>query len=288
MNVFRAALARDFWITGIAIARYIPRAFRVKQVDGSQFFTEEKRQEYRRRVESVTPNSRRQWGTMEVDQMLHHLNLACGGSQGFYDLPDESYLISRTIFKWILVDWYPEQPVGLRLPTGFKIPHSQRFEFAYEKSQLLKILEVDWNARTEDAWNSHPMFGKMTPTEWGKLLQISQQVCLLVLIAEKACLGGIGLPKDEVAYWTKARILPRSEERIDLGPTVEHDSDSILLQYPVGFAHGRPEPVGIGVVLYRAAVPVSVIYQIGWISEDKVDTVCRHVAHRGRTGGRRS
>ena len=172
MNVFRAALARDFWGTGIAIARYMPRAFRVKQVDGNQFFTEEKRQEYRRRVESVTPNSQRQWGTMEVDQMLHHLNLACGGSQGFYDLPDESYLISRTLFKWILVDWYPEQPVGLRLPTGFKIPHSQRFEFAYEKSQLLKILEVDWNARTEEAWQPHPMFGKMTPKEWGKLLQI--------------------------------------------------------------------------------------------------------------------
>jgi hypothetical protein len=172
MNVFRAALARDFWITEIPIARYMPRAFRVKQVDGNQFFTEDKRQEYRRRVESVTPNSQRQWGTMEVDQMLHHLNLACGGSQGFYDLPDESYLISRTLFKWILVDWYPEQPVGLRLPTGFKIPHSQRFEFAYEKSQLLKILEVDWNARTEDAWKPHPMFGKMTPKEWAKLLQI--------------------------------------------------------------------------------------------------------------------
>ena len=172
MNVFRAALTRDFWITGIAIARYMPRAFRVKQVDGNHFFTEEKRQEYCRRVESVTANSQRQWGTMEVDQVLHHLNLACGGSQGFYDLPDESYLISRTLFKWILVDWYPEQPVGLRLPTGFKIPHSQRFEFAYEKSQLLKILEVDWHASTEDAWRPHPMFGKMTPKEWGKLLQI--------------------------------------------------------------------------------------------------------------------
>ena len=71
---------------------------------------------------------------MEVDQMLHHLNLAYGGSLGFYNLPDESYLTSRTFFKWILVDWFPEQPVGLRLPAGFKIPHSQRFEFAYEKA----------------------------------------------------------------------------------------------------------------------------------------------------------
>ena len=71
-----------------------------------------------------------------------------GRSQGLYDLPDESYLISRTLFKWILVDWHPEQPVGLRLPTGFKIPHARRFDFAYEKAQLLKILGADWNART--------------------------------------------------------------------------------------------------------------------------------------------
>jgi hypothetical protein len=100
------------------------------------------------------------------------ISLACGGSLGFYDLPDESYLTSRTLFKWILVDWFPEQPVGLRLPADFKIPHSQRFEFAYEKAQLLKILEADWNARTADAWKPHPMFGKMTPKEWVKLLQI--------------------------------------------------------------------------------------------------------------------
>ena len=172
MNVLRAAFSSDFWTTGVAIARYLPRAFRTKQIDGNLFFTEEKQQEYRRRVESLTSDSRRQWGTMEVDQMLHHLNLACGGSQGFYDLPDESYLISRTLFKWILVDWYPEQPVGLRLPTGFKIPHEQRFDFTSEKTQLLKILEADWKARTSGSWRPHPMFGTMTPTEWGKLLQI--------------------------------------------------------------------------------------------------------------------
>jgi hypothetical protein len=38
VNVFRAVLTRDFWITGIAIARYVPRAFRLKQVDGNQIF----------------------------------------------------------------------------------------------------------------------------------------------------------------------------------------------------------------------------------------------------------
>lgn len=49
---------------------------------------------------------------MSVSQMLHHLNLACGSPLGFYTLPDESYLVSRTLFRWMLVDWFPEQPVG--------------------------------------------------------------------------------------------------------------------------------------------------------------------------------
>jgi hypothetical protein len=62
--------------------------------------------------------------------------------------------------------------VGLRLPKGFKIPHSQRFEFAYEKAQLLNIVETASHARTDEAWEPHPLFGKMTPRQWGKLLQM--------------------------------------------------------------------------------------------------------------------
>jgi|ERR1700722_6338760 len=153
MNLLHALFTRNLLMSGVAIVRYVPRAFRVKQVDGNLFFTEEKRQEYRRRVESVTPLSPRQWGTMEVDQMLHHLNLACGGSLGFYNLPNESYLTSRTFFKWIIVDWFPEQPVGLRLPKGFKIPHDAEFDFDFEKQQLLKIVDAAWHARPpNDCW----------------------------------------------------------------------------------------------------------------------------------------
>jgi hypothetical protein len=76
----------------------------VKQVDGMAFFTESKHDEFRNRVLRITSANPRQWGTMSVSQMLHHLNLACGGALGFYKLPDESYLVSRTVFRWILVD----------------------------------------------------------------------------------------------------------------------------------------------------------------------------------------
>ena len=172
MRLVRALFDRDLLMSGLAMARDLPRVRRVKPVDGNLFFTEEKWQEYRQRIESVTPRSPRQWGTMEVDQMLHHLNLACGGSLGFYDLPDESNLLTRTVGKWATVDWFQEQPVGLRIPNGFKIQHSERFDFAYERAQLLSIVETALHARTDEAWKPHPLFGRMTARQWGKLLQM--------------------------------------------------------------------------------------------------------------------
>jgi len=133
---------------------------------------EEKREEYRLRVHRITANNPRQWGTMDVAQMLHHLNLACGSSLGVYEVPDESYLLSRTVFRWVIVDWFAEQPMGLRLPSGFKISHDQHFDFESERAQLATILEAAWHATTDAAWQPHCMFGKMSVCEWGKLLQI--------------------------------------------------------------------------------------------------------------------
>jgi hypothetical protein len=151
-NLAREIFTSNFGMSGLAMLKYIPRSFRMKQVDGMVFFTEAKHNEFRNRVLQITPANARQWGTMSVSQMLHHLNLACGSSLGFYKLPDESYLLSRTLFRWILVDWFPEQPVGLRLPKGFKIPHDAELDFDFEKQQLLKIVDAGWRARSPNDW----------------------------------------------------------------------------------------------------------------------------------------
>jgi hypothetical protein len=45
MNLLRALFTRNLLLSGVAIVRYIPRAFRVKQVDGNLFFREQKRQQ---------------------------------------------------------------------------------------------------------------------------------------------------------------------------------------------------------------------------------------------------
>jgi hypothetical protein len=99
-NLARELFTSNFWMSGLAMLKYISRWFRVKQVDGIAFFTEAKHDELQNRILRITPANPRQWGTMNVSQMLHHLNLASGGALGFYELPDESYLVSRTLFRW--------------------------------------------------------------------------------------------------------------------------------------------------------------------------------------------
>ena len=168
----RSIINSRFMVTGWAIFNYIPRAFTAPKINGLDFFKADHIKDFVKRVEQLRPDTQRQWGTMEPEQMLHHLNLAVGSGVGFADLPDESYFLSRTLFRWILVDWFNEQPVGLRLPLNFVIAPNQHFDFAAEQQQLVKTINKAGKMTASKEWEPHPMFGKMSQAEWGKLLTI--------------------------------------------------------------------------------------------------------------------
>jgi len=165
----RTIFNKELWHCTTAIFRYIPRALVTKRVDGMQFYTPEKYNEFKARIEQMNSGAPRQWGTMGLAQMLHHLNLAVGGALGYYELPDESYWVARTFFKWILIDWFSEQPVGLRLPLNFVIRLTDQFDFEKEKKQLLAILDKACHIQNADGYGPHCLFGRLTLNEWGKL-----------------------------------------------------------------------------------------------------------------------
>ena len=141
----------------------------VKGIKGRDFFSQTMLNALTNRVNSITPQSERQWGTMSPDQMLHHLNLAMGSALGNFDLPDESYLMSRTVSKWLLIDFLSEQPKGLLLPLTFKILPTQHFDFEYEKKLLIEIINKACNSKSTADWGPHPLFGRMSNKEWGRL-----------------------------------------------------------------------------------------------------------------------
>ena len=49
-NLVGGVFTSNVWMSGLAMLKYIPCSFRVKQVDGMAFFTESKRNEFRNRV----------------------------------------------------------------------------------------------------------------------------------------------------------------------------------------------------------------------------------------------
>lgn len=165
----RTILNKRLWESTVAIIRFVPKALTLKGLNGQDFYKPEKLEEFRRRALSVTPATKRAWGTMEPAQIFHHLNLAFGGALGYFDLPDESYLLSRTFFKWLLVDWFAEQPVGLRLPLNFVIPHEQQFDLEKEQKLFIEILEKAWKTKSTNDWGPHCFLGYLTYNEWGKL-----------------------------------------------------------------------------------------------------------------------
>ena len=142
----------------------------VKRIKGKDFFSQTMLDALTNRVNNITPQSVRQWGTMTPDQMLHHLNLATGSALGYFDLPDESYLLSRTVSKWLLIDLLSEQPKGLLIPLTFKILPTEHFDFEYEKKLLIEIINKACNSKTTSDWGPHPLFGSMSDNEWGRLL----------------------------------------------------------------------------------------------------------------------
>src|SRR5580700_5644842 len=54
-SLVREAFTSNFWMSGLAMLKYVPRLFRVKEVDGMAFFTESKYGEFRNRVRRITP-----------------------------------------------------------------------------------------------------------------------------------------------------------------------------------------------------------------------------------------
>jgi hypothetical protein len=73
----RELFTPDFWITGLAILKYIPRSFRAKQIDGMVFLAESKHNEFRDRVLAMTPTSPRhrrlKWGKLLQIHIDYHL-----------------------------------------------------------------------------------------------------------------------------------------------------------------------------------------------------------------------
>jgi Protein of unknown function (DUF1569) len=126
----------------------------------------------RNRLENLKPDAQRQWGKMDVAQMLAHLNIPIEQATGKVPFKDESNFISRTLIRWMVLGNIKKGSFGKNLPTvkSFIIKDSKEFE--NEKKRLLENLDELYVKGKQDKLNNHPGFGKFSKDEWGGLMAI--------------------------------------------------------------------------------------------------------------------
>ncbi len=126
------------------------------------------REELISRINSLNADSRPQWGTMNVYQMLKHCNLA----EEFYQGKTEHkrMFLGRIIGQWALKEMLKDDaPMRRNAPTSNKFKVSETTgDIEAEKKKFIDYLNAYDNFTTPEM--IHWFFGKMTREQIGQLV----------------------------------------------------------------------------------------------------------------------
>ena len=130
-------------------------------------FDKDSYEEISRRINALTPGSQRQWGKMEVAQMLAHCKEA-------FKVPLSDIKIPR-MFMGRLLGWmmkaklYNESPWGKNLPTAPNFLIKDQRNFDTEKKELMELISKFHATGPGNVGKfPHPFFGTLTQEQWGK------------------------------------------------------------------------------------------------------------------------
>jgi len=129
-------------------------------------FHKEAFDEIKTRINSLTPQNQRQWGKMEVDQMLAHCNETMLVSTG-------QKRLKRTFLGYVLGPlfksvYYNDKPASKNSPTAKEFIITERKDFNAEKDRLLELIRQFHEGGEEKCVKDpHAFFGKLTDEQWG-------------------------------------------------------------------------------------------------------------------------
>ncbi len=123
------------------------------------------KQEIINRINSLTPQTERKWGKMDVAQMLAHLQVPMGVALGTHTV--KGNWLMRLILPLFKKALYDEKPWKQGLPTDktFVMTGTPK-DFEKEKATLLEMIGRFTEANMIN--EKHPVFGKLTKEQWSK------------------------------------------------------------------------------------------------------------------------
>lgn len=126
-------------------------------------------QEINSRIDSLSANSHRQWGTMTVAQMLAHCSVPIEIALG--DKHARPALISRLFAPFIKKVIVGDKPFKQSLPTDKNFLITDDRDFDKEKTRLKALVHrVSTGGAALMEGKPHAFLGKLTAQEWSTSL----------------------------------------------------------------------------------------------------------------------
>ena len=124
--------------------------------------------EIRNRIERLRPDSQRQWGAMNLAQMMAHCSAWMEMAAGLNSPPRS--LLGRIFGKLAKRSVLGKEPIRRNMPSEKSLIRNDERQFAEEQKRL-----IDWvdrfSAGGPGQCTTHPhcFFGPMTPFEWATM-----------------------------------------------------------------------------------------------------------------------
>jgi hypothetical protein len=125
-------------------------------------------QEVLQRIEKLDVNQQPLWGKMDVTQMIRHSQKPLQVANGKLAL-EKPNPVMKFIFKLFKTNMYDDTPWKHNLPTAKEFVVRDTEDFQTERNRLLADLNEFEKKSTNLHWPEHPVFGKFTTEQWGKL-----------------------------------------------------------------------------------------------------------------------
>ena len=122
-----------------------------------------------KRLESLRPDSPRQWGKMNTAQMLCHCARALETGAG--ERPMKQALIGKILMPFFRKSILGEKPFKRNSPTDPSFVVSDEQDFQAERKRVQDLIQRFVERGSSAAGKeTHSFFGKMTGEEWGELM----------------------------------------------------------------------------------------------------------------------
>jgi len=121
------------------------------------------------RINTLHKNKRPDWGKMNVGQMVKHCQVPFGIVNGTVEMKTKVGFMKKLIFSLMKPMMYNDKPWKKNIPTGKEFIINNEVDFTIEKETLINLISSFHNKKDQTEWPKHPVFGKFTGEQYGKM-----------------------------------------------------------------------------------------------------------------------